>query len=132
MSDENKKNKYAKDMEVIISKVSSEVVGQEIKKITFTTNKGNVTWKPKVERRQMLNGMECNEKVAMQITNMPIELIEFNQTINRLGSVKAIICYGIFDTEQDGQPVTYRFIKSFKEFKKWKLVEDNVNEEIVE
>jgi len=133
--DENTTTEHIKGVEVELTKVSIESNPnnqEEIKKITFETNKGNITWKPKVIRTRRVAGCEVKDKVAMQMEKMPENLKKLGTMAHNEGRVILLVNYTLMNTTMDGEPREFRFITSEKTFNDWKIIEEKTPEEVVE
>ena len=120
MTDEKQQNEFAEKVEVTLKNIRVDMFdGEAIKKITFETDKGNVTWKPKVDKKTFQGGLELHNLEAMKITAIPDKLAKMASGVQDEGTVDLEICYAIFNKEVDGEEVSYRYIQSLKTFDKW-------------
>lgn len=112
---EQGENDYVKDAEVTLKNIRIDKMdGERIGKITFETEKGNITWKPKVDHKEFQNGMEIHEKLIMKVSELPEKLLKIASTLQEKGTLRLKVSYALFTTERDGEEVTYRYIPSLK------------------
>lgn len=113
-------NELVQDVEIEITGVKLEMLDDEkIKKVRFSTGKGDITWKPKSVKTSLNGGFEIETSEAMTLSQMPSKLKELAKMCGNTGSVKAKVCYLIFNKDADGEIVSYRYISSAKLFDKW-------------
>lgn len=130
---EQKEKEFAKDVEIEVNKIEmSQGKEQEIVKVTFVTNKGKVTWKPKVEEVEMVRGIEIKKTVPASFDKLPQRLFDIQNEINSKGVAKVKASYSIWNTTVDNEPVTYRFILGTKMFESWELVKEDTQPEQVQ
>jgi len=130
MEEKPKKTENVKDKEKNLVKIQSETEEQQMKRIKFIFEDDFiVTWKPKVEKKEYINGIELIKKCSMEITDMPLKLIKLAQQVNKQGYVKLKISYKVMTTvDGDGNPVKYRFIISEKTFNSWEILKVDKSE----
>jgi len=133
MSEEDKG--FAESVEVQVNAVSIKTSNSnsgEVSKIIFETNKGNITWKPKIEKIEHRNGLKIIKKVPCLIDDLPKKVTDIATIATNDGKCTVIVCYNWWKTENDGQPVTYRFLLSETTLDKWKvIVEKSAEEKVV-
>jgi len=111
--------KHVTDVEMQITNMKWEVAKG---RLVIETDKGRITCRPKRESKVMVKGLETIDTVPMTIEDLPERVFEFMRIINEKGSIKVKGSYQCFDTENDGNAVTYRFLNSIKQFESWILV----------
>jgi len=121
---ENKEHEFAKQVEIIVRKISVKLDrgGEFVEKIIFESDKGNITFKPKIERIEWRKGIEVISSSQAKFDELPDKLSQFSTIANEKGFVKLIASYTVWNTEKDGSPVTYRYIPGMKSFDEWKIV----------
>ena len=124
---------FVKAVEVDITKVLVEEGREagEAKKITFETSKGNITWKPKDDKTEYRDGLAIQRKVPSLIEDLPQKVKDIGKEIIDKGKCVVLVNYNWWETNQDGEAVTYRFITSKKTLDDWKIIKEEVKEEIV-
>lgn len=128
------KKEFIEGAEVIVSTVELKMNSRNpdsIDKVTFISDKGNITWKPKIQRSHYEGGFKVTETVAMEKDFIPEKLSNIAQIANETGKVKLKVCYHTWQTEMDGNPITYRFILSLKQFEEWEIIKEEVKTETV-
>lgn len=123
-----------KDAEFEITGVDLEMNPQkesEVKRIRFKTNKGDITWKPKVTKKQLMDGLTILKTVSMELGQLPKKLSEIGEITSDKGRIKVKGQYSKGVAIQDGNEITYRFITSGKTFDKWELIKEKVEEEVI-
>lgn len=134
MVEEQKDKGFVEDREVTVSTIELKVNRNNeevIDKITLETNKGNITWKPKVSKTTYEGGFKVLNVVSMEKDLIPKILQEIAAISNERGTCKVKLSYTWWKTEQDGEKVTYRFITSAKTLEKWKILSESPKEEKV-
>jgi len=114
------KTDYIKDAELKIVAVELKLFNgsEDIEKVSFETNKGLLTWKPKLERSTMEKGVKIKEMSSMtKVEFMALKkTTELLNEINMNGSANVKISYGTMEAEKDGQVVTYRFLRFLSQY----------------
>lgn len=131
---ERKENDYAEGIEVGVSSVEVETSSlnkEEVTRITFVTDKGKITYKPKVAREEYREGMKIKSVVSCFISDLPDKIKEIAKEANEKGKAKVIVAYSIWNTIKDGEEVTYRYIKGAAMLEKWKLLKEGIKEESI-
>jgi hypothetical protein len=125
--EENKTTEFIKEVPVTITGIEVETNPQEVlevKRIKFITDKGDITFKPKVEKETYQDGMKILSTVPVNTNEIPEEIRAVAKTIQTKGSIKMLVNYTLMKTMQDNEPKEYRFITSMKTFKEWKDITD--------
>jgi len=117
-----------KEIELKVNRANEE----QVDKITFKTDKGDITWKPKVHKNTYEGGFKVQKTKAMERDYLPAKLKKMAEMLADRGQLKVNVNYHWWNTEQDGVPVSYRFIQSVKTFEDWVVVDDTPKEEPVE
>lgn len=122
---EEAKNEYVEGKEVKITSIDLDMFTEnkdEIRRITFVTDVGNITWKPKIQHEEFQNGFKLVKKIAMSLSFMPEKLEEMAKLIAENNSVRVKAHYYIFEKEIEGETSKYRYISSIKTFDKWEII----------
>lgn len=132
METENKKEfEIVNNVEINIKGVEVETTqynASEVKKITFSTDKGAITWKPKIKKSRLIDGLKITSMGPMDVNDLPKKIYQLADRASSLGSIKVKASYSVMKTEKDCSPVTYRFINSLETFNKWELIEPKTEE----
>jgi len=96
--------------------------GDEIKKIRFDTDTGEITWKPKVSESDYVEGIKRIKSRTMKISDLPEKLKDLGKTIAEKGKVKLKVSYMLMTKEVDGIENKYRYITSIKAFESWEIL----------
>ena len=121
---ENEKtNEYVNEVKVVCTgvEIQMEQASENIRRIAFVTEKGNITWKPKKDQETFQDGMKILETVQMKVSDLPDKLREIARITKEKGSCELKVDYTLMKTQQDGEPKEYRFITSEKTFDKWEI-----------
>ncbi len=120
----DKEREYVNDVEIEVSSISLQAGKNpaEIEKVIFETEKGNITYKPKIDKEERVDGFKIASKAAPCVDDLPKNLKELNVELNKAGTIKVKATYQVWNTEMDGTPVTYRYVMGAKMFEKWQLV----------
>lgn len=125
--EEKKEHEAAKDVEIIVTSVETELLtgsNQAIKRMKFVSDVGDITWKPKITKSEYQGGIKVLQTLPMEIDLIPKKVHEIGTSCQEKGRCKVKATYQIWNTTQDGKPVTYRFIGSLKMFEKWEVLDD--------
>ena len=125
MSDEKKETEFVQGVEVVLTGIEVETENNDptmVKRIKFDTNKGNITFKPKLHKEEFRNGLKITSVVPCTVETIPQKIIDMAKKIQELGSLRLNVEYTVMSTEKDGEEVKYRFITSMKTFEKWIVV----------
>lgn len=131
---ERKERDYAEGVEVKVNSVEVKTMfanQEQVAKITFVTDKGNITYKPKVEKVEHRNGLTIKRTEECSIDDIPKKVIEVSQEISDKGYAIVLVAYSVWNTDKDGQPVTYRFVQGGATLEKWKILKETVATEEV-
>lgn len=134
METEKKEFEIVKDLEVNIKGAEVETNqynATEVKKITFNSDKGPITWKPKIRRSRIIDGLKITNVGPMELNDLPKKVYEIADRASSLGSIKVKVSYSTMKTEKDNTPVTYRFINSLETFNRWVILEQQIQEDII-
>lgn len=129
---EKKEKDFASDIEIEITKVNVKAKHEtgEVSKVEFETNKGKITWKPKAEKTEMVRGIAKQTIAPCLFDDLPEKVFEIAREANDKGLVRVKASYSIWNTEKDGEPVTYRFVMG-SVFDKWQIIKKEATEEQV-
>ena len=125
MIDEEKKFGKVENVEVEITKVSLNMNVRKpdcIDKITFETNKGNITIKPKIENSEFQNGFELKKIEPISIIQLPEIIKKIAEKTVKEKVCKTKVSYGTIETQNDGENVTYRFLTAISQFENWEIL----------
>jgi len=123
---ELKERDYMEGVEVQINEIevqTSKLDREQVEKIRFHTNKGDITYKPKVERTENRNGLLIKRREACLIDDLPEKITNMANMIAKSGTITVVVAYSIWNTEKDGEAVTYRFIQGAATLAKWHVVD---------
>lgn len=126
--EEPKEFEFVKDIEFEITHIEITTAIQT--KVTFSTNKGNITWKPKAEITENYRGIPVKKKIDATPDTLPDKLYEIQQVIHKNGSCKVKGSYTILKTKMDGEPKEYRFIKGINPLETWAIIEEKPEEQV--
>ncbi len=132
MEDEKK---YVENVEVVVTEVqvkTNQRNEQKVDKLTFVTDKGNITWKPKQEKSQFQGGLKVISTIPLEMDLLPKKLHKIGIACQEKGHCKMKVCYTLWETEVDGTKTIYRFITSEKQFQKWEIINEEPTQEVVE
>jgi len=121
-----------KDREVVLKEIEIKTNPhnpEQIDKIIFSTDGGNITWKPKYTKSSYEGGIKITSTVPMEKGVLPPKLLELARAISDQGQIRVKACYEYWKTMADGQPVTYRYIRSTKALETWEIIKDTVQTE---
>lgn len=120
MADEQQQNEFVEKAEVVLKSIKLEIGdNQEIKRIRFVTDKGDITWKPFLFKTKWMNGFDCTVKESMTFDDVPKKLKKWASEIQDEGMMKVRVSYAIFNKDVDGEMQQYRYIRSEKTFDTW-------------
>lgn len=124
---QEQEKEYIEGAEIKITQVECNTDnGEEIKKIIFTTNKGNITYKPKMLKEEFREGIKMNMVKPCSFESLPNIIKQIAKTCQQKGTCLVNVAYNVWNTEKDGMPVTYRFISGVKTLSKWVIVGDEI------
>lgn len=130
-----KETKVAKNIQVNITSVEVETSNLNpslVNRIRFKTSKGDITWKPKIQRTKFVSGLKVLTSEQMDVTELPDSVLKIGQIISEKGGLNMNVCYTVMEDEVDGEKKVYRFITSQKTFDRWSILPDEkVGEEKV-
>ncbi len=118
---------FVNDAEIVVSKVLLETnpkEPEEVNRVVMETEKGRITYKPKIEKTEFRDGFQITRKQPCKYTEMPLLLLDIAKQIQKTSRCKVKASYNVWNTEQDGSPVTYRFIQSEKTLDKWEILKE--------
>lgn len=128
---------FAKEIDVVCTGVEVEINTQniqEVRRVRFVTDKGNVTWKPKMSQENFKDGIKFLSRIPLLVDDLPGKIKDIAKIIQEKGKLAMTISYSIMSTTNaENEPVQYRFITSEKTFNDWVLKpEEIIKEEKVE
>lgn len=134
---EQKEKDYAKGMDLIVSSIQVLTDPKNaaiVSKVVIKTDKGDITHKPKIEKKQFQNGIEVISRTEPCIDDLPQIIKDIAKVVSETGKCEVVGAYSIWNTEKDGEPVTYRFVQGEKMLNEWviKSTQSEVTEEEVD
>jgi len=139
MVEEKKEKEFVKAQEMQLNEVELKVNRQndeQVDKIIFHMShmdrKIDITWKPKISKDSFEGGFKVNKIIPMERGLLPKKLVEMATQCSEKGHCKVKVNYHVWNTEQDGSPVTYRFITSGKTFDEWEVLDKGTEQEKIE
>ena len=128
-----KEREFAKDVELSITGVevlTNQKVPEEVAKLVFETADGElISYKPKRNVETFRDGLKIITVEPSLIADLPTVVKEIGKEVMARGVAKVKASYGVWNTEADGKPVTYRFVQGSKMMDGWKLLK--AEEEVV-
>ena len=128
-----KETKFAEGVDVNITGVEVETNNfnpELVNKIRFKTDKGDITWKPKVQKSKFLSGLKVLSSEQMNIGELPDSILKIGRIISEKGNLNMKVNYTVMEDVVDGEKKVYRFITSQKTFDKWAILPDEPVEEV--
>ena len=120
---EKSENEFVEKAEVVLKSIKLELgENQEIRRIRFITDKGDITWKPFLMKTKWISGFDCTVKESMSFDDVPKKLKKWANEIQDEGQMKVKVSYAIFKKEVDGEMQQYRYISSEKTFDSWEEI----------
>lgn len=126
MPEEEKDKGYVEGAEAILKEVELKVNrhnDEQVDKVIFHTDGGDITWKPKREKTGFEGGFKVVKSIPMEKDLLPKKLIEMANLCHDNGQLKIKVFYNWWKTEQDNNEVTYRFMTSETTFEKWEILD---------
>ena len=117
-------------VEFLVEGIELEMEANFIRRVVMTTSKGRITYKPKTQRTEYLNGFKTIKTDSIKLDEMPDILLDINNKVKENGVCKAKGTYMLMETEMDGEKVNYRYVQGEKMMDEWELV-SKVEEERV-
>lgn len=120
MAEEKTDNEFVDKKEVVLKSIKLELGDkQEIRKVRFITDIGDITWKPFVLKTKFMGGFDCTIRESMSFDDLPKKLKKWASEIQDEGQMKIRVSYAIFNKDNDGEILQYRYIRSEKTFDEW-------------
>lgn len=91
-------------------------------RIHFETEKGDITWKPKIFKSVFENGFQSIREVQSEVDELPEKLKAWANIVHKEGKIRALVSYTLGKGTQDGKEKDFRFIRSEKEFATWEVL----------
>ncbi len=140
MVEEKKEKDFVKAAELQVNEVELKVNRNNedmVDKVIFhALGKGDVkldiTWKPKIVKETFEGGFKVSKTVPMERGLLPEKLMEIAALCSEKGHCNVKANYHVWNTEKDGQPVTYRFITWESTFNEWEIQETVVPSDVVQ
>ena len=96
---------------------------EEVIQVRFHTNKGEITYKPKVEKIEHRKGLTIKRKVPCLIDDLPEKIPKMSELIAKHAKITVCVAYTAWHTEKDGEPKIYRFLQGAATLEKWVIVD---------
>jgi len=125
MEKEIKEQDYADNVEITITSVEVRTnpnKPEEVSKIAFETSKGKITYKPKTQKEEYRDGLKILTTKAAKIEELPEVIKRIGGEIASKGNCIVTASYNLWNTDADGEPVTYRFVRGDKMMCSWVIV----------
>jgi hypothetical protein len=129
MEEEKKNIEQVKNKKITVTCIELESNPNnenQINKFRFKTDIGDITWKPKIDKIDYINGLKRISKIPMDTGNIPPFIVDIGKIIGE--KTKVIIegvSYMVMKTKDaEGDDVTYRFFTSEKYIESWKIVQE--------
>ena len=124
-TEEPKEHDYMEGVEVDITEIEVRTAREnpeEVSQVRFHTNKGDITYKPKIEKTEHRKGLAIKRKVSCFIDDLPEKITKMADLIAKNNKITVNVAYSTWNTEKDGESVTYRFIQGASTLEKWIVV----------
>jgi len=123
---EEKETEFVESQNVIITKVTIETPPEQVnqvKRIRFvTTEKGDITWKPKKKSSKYIEGMEILFDELFTLDDIPQKVKDIAKATMTTGKCIAKVNYTLMTTKpKEGEPKEYRFINAESMLDKWEV-----------
>jgi hypothetical protein len=133
--EEKKEKDYVEGVDIRISDIevkTNRTEPEKVEKVIFSTNKGNISYKPKAIVTEHRKGLSIKRQDQVLIDDLDPKIIEIAEKIvSSAGGVLVKASYHIWNTEKDGEEVTYRFITSKVTLDKWEIINEDAKTEQV-
>jgi len=106
-----------KDAKVTITNVRVDLMQrnpQEIAKITFKTDKGDITLKPKAQVSEYQDGLEVVKTSPLLLKDIPQKIKDIAKECKAKGNIEQTVTYMCMTKIVDDETVIYRFVNSIK------------------
>jgi len=131
---ETKERDYADSIKIEVTGVEVQTNMnnvEEVKKVVFETNKGSISYKPKIAKQEYRDGLKIGSIVPALVDDIPDIIRSIAKEASNKGKCIVTASYHIWNTEKDGEPVTYRYVQGSTMLDKWKIEEQTNTEEQV-
>ena len=126
---EQSEHEFMKEVELFVTGVIVEMdqrIPEMVKKLTLNTTAGNISHKPKSVKEEYRNGFLVKSQAPSYFADLPENLKQIAQEVSERGKCKVVGSYSVWNTEKDGQAITYRFIQGNTMMATWKLQKEQV------
>ena len=132
--EQEKKMEYITKKECVLTGITARKskTNEECEKVTFRTNIGDITWKPKTIKKSFRCGIEVEETVMHEIDMLPKKLQDWAKMLAEKGHMQVTIDYTKMTVDKDGTPTEYRFITSEKTLNENWILREEVKVEKVD
>ena len=89
---------------------------EQIQRIRFKTDAGDITWKPKIKKEEYRDGIVVLKSIPMEMDFLPDKIKQIGKILQDGGLVKMKVQFMKMTTEEE---IEYRFIRSEKTLAKW-------------
>lgn len=123
--EENKDREFASDVKVVVTEVQADMDRNNVdmvKKLTFFTNVGNITFKPTTKREEYRDGIKMMVTSSAYWADLPVMVKEISKKISTDGKCEVKATYSVWHTEVDDNPMTYRFVQGNNMMAKWHIL----------
>ena len=124
--EEKKEFECVEGVEVELTEVEIKPTSEnpeEVHQVRFHTNKGEITYKPKIEQIEHRKGMNIKRKVPCLIDDLPEKIPKMAELIGKHGKITVNVAYTAMKMMKDGEEVTYRFISGGATLEKWIILD---------
>ena len=119
-----KKIEFVRESEVVVDGIRLDMENEKIKKLYFTTDIGEITWKPKKRVEEFVDGFKTEQFALMSISDLPDKIKQIRDYIKDKGKCTVKANYQLMTTTNpENQVVKYRFITSATFLDNWNIVE---------
>ena len=91
----------------------------EISRISFETNKGRITYKPKISKEVYEGALKIRNEKRAKLSDLPQIITTIGEKLRDGGKCEVTASYFAWNTYKDDEPVTYRYVPSGNVLDKW-------------
>ena len=135
MENEKKERDFVENVNVDVMSVevqTSMMDSTEVKKVVFETSKGRISYKPKIAKQEYRDGLKIGTIVSPKVDELPQLIRDIGKHVQNKGKCTVNVAYNVWNTEKDGEPVTYRYVQGSTMLDKWVIVKETISEEVVQ
>jgi len=111
------------NVQIVITKVSVDLNPRDPKlvdKVSFKTEKGDITFRPKETVSEFQEGIEINKVESLKLANLPQKIKDIASACSEKGKKEVKGSYSALTKTVDNEKVTYRYIYA-KDLENWEL-----------